>query len=406
MQLVVAVSEDPAAPLVAPKPAKKSRRNLIVMIVVAVGLIVGGLYYVLKHGRETTDDAQIDADVVLVPARVDGVVKKVSFTENQRVKAGDVLAEIDDAQLAARLAQADAQLARATAQADASEAQAVLAERNAVGNKGATKASLVGASAGAQTETAQLAEGKAQLVSAEAQLAQAKADVERARKLVADNAMTKAQADQAETQYRLAAANVDLAKARIATLQTAVAAAQSRVQEASARAAQNDDVSATVKQARAQADAAKADMKVAQAQRDLAALNLGYAKIIAPQDGVMSKKSINVGQQLGAGQAIGQLVTDARWVTANYKETQVTKMHEGQPVKIEVDAFSGVEIKGTVESISSGTGSRFALLPPDNASGNFTKVVQRVPVRIKLTEVPPGVTLRTGMNVEATVDVR
>ncbi|MFT3697433.1 MAG: HlyD family secretion protein [Kofleriaceae bacterium] len=402
MQLDVALSED----LQAPKPAKKSRRNQILVAVVAVGAIGGSVFWYLRHGREATDDAQIDADVVLVPARVDGVVKKVNFTENQRVKAGEVLAEIDDAQLAARLAQADAQLARATATADASEAQAVLAEKNAVGNKGATKASLAGASVATQTESAQLAEGKAQLVAADAQLAQAKTDVDRARKLVADNAMTKAQADQAETQYRLAQANVDLAKARINTLQTSVAAAQSRVQEASARAAQNDDVSATIKQARAQADAAKADMKVAQAQRDLAALNLGYTKILAPQDGVMSKKAINVGQQLAAGQAVGQLVTDARWVTANYKETQVTKMHAGQPVKIEVDAFSGEDIRGEVESISSGTGSRFALLPPDNASGNFTKVVQRVPVRIKLIDVPKDVVLRTGMNVEATVDVR
>src|SRR5262249_11441440 len=156
--------------------------------------------------------------------------------------------------------------------------------------------------------------------------------------------------------FRLAQSNVDLAKARIATLQSSIAAARSRVAEASARVAQNGDVADTVKQARAQADAAAAQVKVAAALRDLAALDVSYAKIIAPQDGVIAKKSINAGQQLVPGQAIGQLVTDARWVTANYKETQVGDMHEGQPVQISVDAFSGLELHGVVESISSGTG--------------------------------------------------
>ena len=405
MQLTVAVSED-AATLEPPKPRPKSKRNTILIVLAIAAAIGGGVFYVLRHGRESTDDAQIDADVVLVPARVDGVVKKVSFIENQRVKAGDVLAEIDDATLVAKLAQAEASLARASAQAEAADATAALAERNAVGNKSASRASLSGAAVGERTEAAQLVEGQAQLAAAEAQAAQAKTDVERERKLAAANAGTKAQLDQSETQLRLAQSNVDLAKARITTLQTSIAAARSRVEEATARAAQNDDVISTVRQARAQADAAKADVKVAIALRDLAALNLSYAKIVAPQDGVISKKSINVGQQLAAGQAVGQLVTDARWVTANYKETQVSAMREGQAVSISVDAFSSVELHGVVESISSGTGSRFTLLPPDNASGNFTKVVQRVPVRIKLTDVPKTLTLRTGMNVDATVDTR
>ncbi len=405
MQLTVAVNEDQAS-LEPPKPRAKSHRNLVLLLLAVAAAIAGGVFWVVRHGRESTDDAQIDADVVLVPARVDGVVKKVSFTENQRVKAGDVLAELDDATLVARLAQAEATLARATAQAQAAAANAELAERNAVGNKSASRASLTGAAVGEKTEAAQLVEGQAQLAGAEAQLAQATADAERARRLQPSGAITKAELDQAETQFRLASSNVDQAKARIAALQSSVAAARSRVEEASARAAQNDDVSSMVRQARAQADAANADVKVAAAMRDLAALNLSYARIVAPQDGVISKKSINAGQQLGAGQAIGQLVTEARWVTANYKETQVANMREGQRVTVSVDAFSGQELHGVVESISSGTGSRFTLLPPDNASGNFTKVVQRVPVRIRLTDVPRGIVLRTGMNVDATVDTR
>jgi len=403
MQLAVAIAETPPNPV---PPPRKSKRTVILVVVALVAIGGGGAYYVTHHGRESTDDAQVDADVVLVPARVDGVVKKVNFVENQRVKAGDVLAEIDDATLVTRLAQAEANLAKATAQAESADANAALVERNAVGNKSASKASLTGAAAGAQTEAAQLAEGRAGLASAQAQLAQATTDVDRARKLHAAGAIAHAELERAETAFTLAQSNVDVVKARIATLQTSVAAARSRVEEASARAKQNDDISATVRQAHATADAAKADVKVATAQRDLAALNLSYAKIIAPQDGVISKKSINVGQQLAAGQAIGQLVTDRRWVTANFKETQVALMHEGQPVEVEVDAFSGLELHGSVESLSAGTGSRFALLPPDNASGNFTKVVQRVPVRIKLTDVPADIKLRAGMNVEAVVDIR
>jgi len=406
MQLTVAVSEDEAI-LEPPKPRPKSKRTLgLLVLAVAATIAGGGVFWVLRHGREATDDAQIDADVVLVPARVDGVVKKVLFVENQRVAAGDVLAEIDDATLAAKLAQAEASLARASAQAEAAEATAALAERNAVGNKSAARASLSGAAVGEKTEASQLLEGRAQLASAEAQLGQAKTDVERDRTLLASSSVTKAELDHAETQFQIATSNVDLAKARIATLQTSVVAARSRVEEATARAAQNDDVPTLVRQARAQADAAKADVKAASAMRDLAALDLSYAKIVAPQAGAISKRSINVGQQLSAGQAVGQLVTDARWVTANYKETQVAAIREGQPATIHVDAFSGEDLRGTVESISSGTGSRFTLLPPDNASGNFTKIVQRVSVRIKLTGVPNNLALRTGMNVDATVDTR
>jgi membrane fusion protein (multidrug efflux system) len=387
-------------------PTPKSRRRMILTALACVAAIVGGYLWYTRHGRESTDDAQIDADIVLVPARVGGFVTKVNFTDNQRVKAGDVLAELDSAALAARLAQADASLAQAVAAADAADASASLAERNAVGNQSAARANLSVATIAEKTSAQQLAEGQAQLVSARAQLTQARQDAERDRKLAATGAITRAQAEQTDTKLQVAQSNLDVAKARIATLRSSVNAAHSKIDEASARASQNNDIPTLVRQARAQADAAKAQVKIATAVRDLAALDLSFAKIIAPQDGVISKKAINVGQQVVAGQAVGQLITDARWVTANYKETQVARMKVGQPVKITVDAFDDVTLRGTVESISSGTGARFALLPPDNASGNFTKVVQRVPVRIRLLAIPAGITLRTGMNVEAIVDVR
>ena len=138
----------------------------------------------------------------------------------------------------------------------------------------------------------------------------------------------------------------------------------------------------------------------------LAALDLSYTKIVAPHAGVVSKKSINEGQTVSVGQPIVQLVTPALWVTANFKETQVGHMHPGQPAHFTVDAYPGVELSGTLESLSGATGSRFTLLPPDNATGNYTKVVQRMPVRVSVAAVPAGVLLRPGMSVELTVDTR
>jgi membrane fusion protein, multidrug efflux system len=140
------------------------------------------------------------------------------------------------------------------------------------------------------------------------------------------------------------------------------------------------------------------------AARDLAALELSYTRILAPRAGTVSKKSIAVGQQVSTGQPIVQLVTPERWVTANFKETQLAGMKPGQPVELEIDAFPGATLRGQVESFSAATGSRFTLLPPDNASGNYTKVVQRVPVRVRVTDLPEGVSLRPGMSVELTVD--
>jgi len=138
----------------------------------------------------------------------------------------------------------------------------------------------------------------------------------------------------------------------------------------------------------------------------LAALDLSYSKIFAPSDGVLSKKSISVGQMLSPGQSIVQLVTDKLWVTGNFKETQVAQMRVGQSASVEVDAFGGTSLEGEVESFSGATGAKFTLLPPDNATGNFTKVVQRLPVRVRLHGLPPGILLRPGMSVDLTVDTR
>jgi membrane fusion protein, multidrug efflux system len=384
----------------------RSKKSLILGVLAAVVIGGGGFWYVIHHGLENTDNAQIDADVTSVPSRVGGVVTKINFLENQRVKAGDVLAEIDPVPAQARLAEADANVLAAQAQADAADATARVSETNAVGDKSVADASLVTAAVGAASTADQINEAAAQLTSAQTSLSQAQLDHDRAQRLLDTGAISKAEFDRTDTQLKVAQSTVDVAKSRLTSIKSSAAQAQSRVVEAKAKAKSSNDVDTQIKLAEARAKAAHAQVETAKAARDLAALDLSYTKILAPGDGTVSKKSINVGQMLAPGQSVVQLVTDKLWVTGNFKETQVAKMRVGQPAKIEVDAFSGTELEGEVESFSGATGAKFTLLPPDNATGNFTKVVQRLPVRVRFKDVPAGLLLRPGMSVDLTVDTR
>ena len=384
----------------------RTKRGLILGLTAAALIAAGGLWYITHQGLENTDNAQIDGDVVSVPARVGGVVTKILFADNQRVKTGDLLAELDSAPAEARLAEAEANLFAAQAQADAADATARVAETNAIGDKSVADASLITAAVGAASSSDQIKEAAAQLESAQTSLGQAQIDRDRAKRLLGTGAISQAESDRAETQLKVAQSSVDIARARLTAIKSSAAQAQSRVVEAKAKAKISNDVATQIHLAQAHAKAAHAQVDTAKAARDLAALDLSYAKIFAPNEGVVSKKSINVGQMLSPGQSIVQLVTDKLWVTANFKETQVAKMRVGQPASIEVDAFGGTSIAGEVESFSGATGAKFTLLPPDNATGNFTKVVQRVPVRVRLHELPAGIALRPGMSVDLTVDTR
>jgi membrane fusion protein (multidrug efflux system) len=384
----------------------RSKRGLVLGLIAAVVIGGGGVWYVTHHGLENTDNAQIDGDVVSVPARVGGVVTKIAFTENQRVKAGDLLAELDAAPAQARLAEAEANVFAAQAQADAADATARVAETNAVGDKSVADASLVTAAVGAASTSDQIKEAAAQLQSSQTSLAQAQLDHDRAQRLLDTGAISKSEFDRTDTQFKVAQSSVDVAKARLTTIKGSAAQAQSRVVEAKAKATISNDVDTQIKLAQARAKAAHAQVDTAKAARDLAALDLSYTKIYAPSDGTVSKKSINVGQMLSPGQSIVQLVTDKLWVTGNFKETQVARMRVGQSASVEIDAFSGASIEGEVESFSGATGAKFTLLPPDNATGNFTKVVQRLPVRVRVPDLPAGIALRPGMSVDLTVDTR
>jgi membrane fusion protein (multidrug efflux system) len=387
--------------------SKKGRIRAIALGVLAVaGLGVVG-WYAAHAGLEDTDDAQVDADVVSVPAQIGGPVLKVLFAENQRVKAGDVLVEIDPAQPKARLDEADAQLAADKAAADAADNDVAIIKATATGQKGYAEASLRGSSVAASATVDQNALADAQVKQASVAREQAKTDLDRVKQLFGQGAVPRQQMDDAQARFDAAEAALTQAKAQQSFVRAGVAQAQSRVAEASARVNQSGTVDAQIAQARARAAAAHAKVATSQAARDLAALDLTYTKIIAPRDGLASKKSVVMGQMVSFGQPVVQIVpVDDAWVTANFKETQLNRMRVGQPVDVDIDAYAGLKLHGTVQSFSGATGARFSLLPPENATGNFTKVVQRVPVRIHLDAVPQDRPLRPGMSVEVTVDTR
>jgi membrane fusion protein (multidrug efflux system) len=387
-------------------PAKPgSRRGWLLggLVLAAAG---GGWLYISQRGIESTDDAQVDADLVAVPARVGGTVHAVHFEENQRVAEGDLLAELEDAPARAKFAQAEANLASAVAASHAADAQAQLSQNNARTNLAVAAAGLRTSSVGAQSSVAAIAESQANVANARAKLTDAQQTLDRIRRLFATGAASQAQLDQQVTANEVATTELNRAEATLSSVTLGRDQAQSKVAEAQAKLTQSDQVDALVREAIAKAEEAHAAVATAQAARDLAALDLSYTRINAPTTGVVSKKSINVGQSVSIGQSIVQLVPARRWVTANFKETQLDQMRLGQPVVFDVDAYPGRTFRGSVQSFSGATGARFALLPPDNATGNFTKVVQRVPVRVRIESVPNGLELRPGMSVEAHVNTR
>jgi membrane fusion protein (multidrug efflux system) len=407
----VAAAPVAAVPASPATPSGGGKRRIIMLSLLGAFLLTGAGWWVMHRGLETTDDAQLDADVVAVPSRASGTVTAVHFIDNQRVDAGALLVELDDAQARAKLAQAEAELLAAKASADAADATAELTEKNASAGQKIAGASLSGAAVAVTATSDQIVEATANLASAKAQRDKAKSDLDRTKQLFATGAIASAALEAAQTTFDSAQALVDSAEARIATLKSSTSQARARVSEASARYGQaNETMPAQVAEARARAASAKARVATAAAMRDLAQLELSYTKIFAPHAGTVSKRSVAEGQLVSAGQAVVMLVPDARqrgavWVTGNFKETQLVHMRIGQPATMTLDAYDR-ELHGTVESFSGATGARFALLPPDNATGNFTKVVQRVPVRIKLDQVPPDLALMPGLSVELTVNTR
>ncbi len=357
-------------------PATGSKKKFILPIVALIALVAAGWgvkTWLYSRAHASTDNAQIDGHIVPVIAKVGGYVRTVTVLENQRVTASAPLVEIDDAEYRVRLSQADADLAAAEATARGG---------------GATVAQT---QAAVRTASSQTAAGEANVAAARANLDKATNDLRRYEDLAAKQIVSQ----QALDGVRAAEA---AARAQLLAVQRTVSATGAGVTGAQAG----------VQNARASVRLAEARTEGARAQRENAALQLTYTRINAPAAGVVTRKSVEVGQLVAPGQTLMSVVADTGlWITANMKETQVRDVRVGQHVKADVDAYGGAEVEGTVESISSATGARFALLPPDNATGNFTKVVQRVPVRIRITRgLGPDRPLRPGMSVDVHVDTR
>jgi membrane fusion protein (multidrug efflux system) len=399
-----AATTAPAArPAPAPPPAKGRRGYLIVLgIATVIGGGIGG-YKLLTAGEQTTDDAQVSADVVPVGLRVGGLVTKVFVKENQLVKAGDPLAEIDSADYAAREKQAEAELATADAQAKAADAEVQVVEATSRGGLASAKAMVSGSSAGVGSALAQAQAAKASLDRAVVDEKKAQLDLDRVKELRAANAVPPQTLDNAQAVFDSAAAAVAQARAQLAFAEQSRATALAQVGEAQGKLSQSTPVEAQIDAARAQAALAHAKVDSAKAQLDLAKLQLSYTKVTSPADGLASRLTVHPGQLVAIGQPVIQLVPTLTYVVANFKETQIGQMRPNQPAEIEVDAYSGRKFKGKVESISGGTGASFSLLPADNATGNFVKVVQRVPVRIAWEDMPADAPMRAGLSADVTV---
>ncbi len=336
----------------------------------AAALVVTGAWYAIRtwqfaRTHESTDNAQVDGHIVPVYAKVGGYVSRVLVSENQRVAAGDTLVVIDDVEYRARLAQAEGDL----------EAARVVAGGRGV--SGQSEAQVRGANS--QRDALQ-----AQASAARAAEQKAHADLARMRELADKQIVSKQQLDAAESAEASAVANLQAVQEQIA------------------------GATAGVQSAEAGTRLARARLVAAQAQRDNAALQLEWTRIIAARSGRVSKKQVEEGQLVQSGQPLLTIVDESDvWVTANFKETQLADIHVGQPVTIDVDAYPGCVATGSVESVSAATAAKFALIPPDNATGNFTKVVQRIPVRLRIEHgCGADQPLRPGMSVEAHVLTR
>jgi membrane fusion protein (multidrug efflux system) len=366
-----------AAPPPAPEPKKRGGlRKVILLTVLALLAIAGAVFgvqtYLFYQHNATTEDAQVDGNIDPVLPRVSGYVQEVRVSDNQHVNAGDVLVVIDPSDLQAKVDQEQAAVLNAQAAVSVAEA--------AVSSARATAASA----------RARISGSQADVTAARTRQEQTAADLARYQALYSKEEVSR-------QQYEAARATADAARA---SAQSAGAGTESARATAESAAAQ-------VEAAERQVGAAQAQVAQHQATLEAARLQLSYATIKAPVSGTVSKKSVEVGQLVQAGQPLLAIVQghDA-WVTANFKETQLSRMHPGQPVEIEVDAYPGVTFHGKVESLAPATGARFSLLPPDNATGNFTKVVQRVPVKIAFTDPQdPKHPLRVGMNTTVIVNL-
>ena len=395
-----------------------TRVRILIGVVVLVAL-AAGIWWWTTRNRESTDDAQVDAGVTPIAARVGGTVMSVPIVDNQQVKEGTVLLEIDKRDFEIARDRARAELADAEASAAAARAGVPISSTTAASGVTTAKGGVEQATSEVSAAEQSIEAAKARLVTAQAKQREAAAkaaksakDVERFKPLLAkdeiaqqqfDAAVATANADAAASEST--AAQVVEADLDVRVAQNRLAQARSKVQQASADLSEAQTGPEQVKVTQARAAAAEARVMQARAVVKQAELNLEYTTVKAPVKGTISKKTVEVGQQIQPGQALMALIPLERvWITANFKETQVENIRPGQRVTIRADAYGGKTFDGKVESLAAATGARFSLLPPDNSTGNYVKVVQRIPVRISLDAgQDPEHLLRPGMSVVPTV---
>jgi Multidrug resistance efflux pump len=443
---------DPLQPGEQPRKTPLYRRPaflIAAVLIILIGAFLGVRYWLYARSHESTDDAFIDAHITQVSPKVSGYITKVYVKSNQQVNKGDLLAEIDPRDYQVRLDQARAALAagearlkeartgveltRANTRANVQQATGTVQQARAGvaasrAQAAAERTRVTQAGATVNTAQANLQQAQAQVTAAQAEVVRANADVARYQELYSKDEVSRQRLDQAIATARTAEAQLQAAREKVAATssqvtemqaahnasaenarkaQAQIAAAQAQVQEAQGRFAQANTAPQQVAVSEAQAQTASASIEQLQAAVAQAELELSYTKIYAPDTGRVTHKSVEEGALVQSGQPLMAIVPGEVWVTANFKENQISLMQPGQPVEITVDAYPDKTFKGHVDSIQAGTGTRFSLLPAENATGNYVKVVQRVPVKIVFDEPPdPNHMLAPGMSVEPEVKIR
>ena len=367
-----------------PSRTESSGFRIAVVIAIIVLLVVGFFAYRYFTSYESTDDAQVDGHINSISARVSGHVIKLNVDDNQYVQTGTVLVEIDPTDYQVAFERAKADFADAQAAAVAAGVTVPITAVDTASQISATEADVNSARAGIQAAQQQYEAAKAQLQEAEANDVKAQNDLGRYRQLVDKQEISQQQYDQAVAAARASAAAVAAARASSDAAQQQVTQAQGKLVQAEANYRYANTAPKQMQITRAKAASALAEAQRKKADLDQAELNLQYTKITAPVNGVVSNRTVEVGQNVAPGQELMKIINlDDVWVTANFKETQLRNMRPGQRVTIEVDA-NGRKYEGRVDSIAGASGARFSLLPPENATGNYVKVVQRIPVKIVL----------------------
>jgi membrane fusion protein (multidrug efflux system) len=378
--------------LAAQRQSTRAKRFRILGVILAVAAVGWGIFWALTGSTESTDDAFIESDVAQISPQIGGQVLAVHFEDNAFVHRGDLLVEIDPRDAQAQVDGAQANVAAANARVAQAEANLDMVQVTAMAEKARAEKAFKGAKQ-------QMEQAKYSAEAAKAELERSQNDRDRYRRLYEATFASRQKLESVEAESAGDSARWRAAQAASGSAEMAVGQASEQLKSASTADAQIALRKADLALALAQLSQAQADLNAAQ-------LTLSYTRVTAPSNGRLSKKSVQPGDIVQKGQILSQLIGSTPWVVANFKEDQLTHMRPGQPVKIKVDAFPDLALKGKVDSIQPGTGSRFSLLPPENATGNFVKVVQRVPVKIAIDDaanltLPLGV----GMSVVPTVDI-